>query len=235
MAVVLAAGSGTRMGADRNKAYLPLAGRHMVSWSLQTLADVSEVARIVLVIRTDDRPSALEALARDLPGLRVEIIDGGASRHDSEYRALTYLAPDIASGAIDVVLLHDAARPLAGAAMMRSAVDVARRFGGAIPGIETYDLATVDTGGNLEQLGSDHRFVRVQTPQAFRARTLLDAYAAAAAEGFEGTDTSSSVERFADPAAVEVHVFPGDPRNMKVTFARDRHLAERLLADVGRA
>lgn len=222
------------MGADRNKAYLPLAGRHMLSWSLQTMADVGEIARIVLVIRADDRPSAVEALARDLPGLPVEIIDGGASRHDSEYRALTYLASDIASGAIDVVVLHDAARPLAGAAMMRSAVKVARRFGGAIPGIEVHDLASVDAEGGLTRLRPTHRFVKVQTPQAFRALPLLAAYTAAASEGFEGTDTSSSVERFADPEAVEVHVFQGDPRNLKVTFARDRYLAERLLADVVR-
>lgn len=227
VAVVLAAGSGTRMGADRNKAYLPLAGRRMMSWSLGSIAEVPELVRTVLVIRSDDRDRATRTLDRELPDLPVEIIDGGASRHQSEYRALQYLAADIESGAVDIVLIHDAARPLAGPGMMRSAITVARQFGGAVPGVEVRDLVTVDASGNLGELPPEGRFIRVQTPQAFQAVPLLQSYRAAAAEEFEGTDTSSSVEKFSD---IEVRSFQGDPRNMKVTFSQDLFLAERLLA-----
>jgi 2-C-methyl-D-erythritol 4-phosphate cytidylyltransferase len=225
---VLAAGSGSRMGADRNKAYLPLAGRRMLSWSLGSIAEVSELVRTVLVIRPDDRPRAIKTLDREVPDLNVEIIDGGDSRHQSEYNALKYLSPDIESGAVDIVLVHDAARPLAGPGMMRSAITVARQFGGAVPGVEAHDLVTFDSEGNLSELRPKGRYIRVQTPQAFQALPLLHAYRQAAAEHFEGTDTSSSVEKFSD---IEVRCFQGDSRNLKVTFSQDLFLAERLLAD----
>jgi 2-C-methyl-D-erythritol 4-phosphate cytidylyltransferase len=228
VAVVLAAGSGSRMGADRNKAYLPLAGRRMLSWSLGAIEEVSEVVRTVLVIRSDDRARAIKTLDRELPDLEVEIIDGGNSRHQSEHKALEYLAPDIESGAVDIVLIHDAARPLAGPGLMRAAISVARSFGGAVPGVEAHDLVSMDADGNIGELAPAGRYIRVQTPQAFLAAPLLRAYRDADAEQFEGTDTSSSVERFAD---IEVRSFQGDPRNLKVTFSQDLFLAERLLAD----
>ena len=227
-AVVLAAGSGSRMGADRNKAYLPLAGRRMLSWSLGSIIEVPELVRTVLVIRPDDRARAMKTLDREMPDLSVEIIDGGASRHQSEHHAMEYLAPDIDSGAIDIVLIHDAARPLAGPGMMRAAISVARQFGGAVPGIEAHDLVTMDSDGSLGEMKPEGRYIRVQTPQAFRAAPLLHAYRQAAAVNFEGTDTSSSVERFSD---IEVRSFQGDSRNLKVTFSQDLFLAERLLAD----
>jgi 2-C-methyl-D-erythritol 4-phosphate cytidylyltransferase len=228
VAVVLAAGSGTRMGADHNKAYLPLGGRRMLSWSLASIGEVPELVRTILVIRPDDRLRAIKTLDREVPNLAVEIIDGGDSRHQSEYNALNYLAPDIESGAIDIVLIHDAARPLAGPGMMRSAIRVARQFGGAVPGVEAHDLVTVDSDGKLSESKLQARYVRVQTPQAFQAVPLLHAYREAAAEHFEGTDTSSSVEKFSD---IEVRSFQGDPQNMKVTFSQDLFLAERLLAN----
>ena len=228
VAVVLAAGSGTRMGADRNKAYLPLAGRRMLSWSLGSILEVPELVRTILVIRSDDRARAVKTLDREVPDLAVEIIDGGGSRHQSEHCAMEYLAPDIESGEVDIVLIHDAARPLAGPGMMRAAISVARQFGGAVPGVEAHDLVTMDSEGNLGELKPEGRYIRVQTPQAFRAAPLLHAYREAAAADFEGTDTSSSVERFSD---IEVRSFQGDARNLKVTFSQDLFLAERLLAD----
>jgi 2-C-methyl-D-erythritol 4-phosphate cytidylyltransferase len=222
---VLAAGQGTRMGGDGNKAYLPLAGRRMVSWSLEALAHVPELVRTVLVIRPDDRAHAEWTMDREAPDLNVEIVDGGSSRHQSEYNALQYLAPDIESGRIDIVLVHDAARPLAGPGMMRAAVSVAREFGGAVPALDAGDIVEVDDFGNIRPVAAE-RCIRVQTPQAFRAKPLLRAYRDAKGEQFEGTDTSSSVERYTD---LEVRAFQGDQRNLKVTFARDLFLAERLL------
>jgi 2-C-methyl-D-erythritol 4-phosphate cytidylyltransferase len=112
--VVLAAGMGTRVGADGNKAYLQVAGRSMVTWSLDTVARCPDVSRVVLVFRRGERQLAEETVARELPGVPVEYVAGGDSRHGSEHRMLTYLAPDIDSGAVDVVAIHDAARPVAG-------------------------------------------------------------------------------------------------------------------------
>jgi 2-C-methyl-D-erythritol 4-phosphate cytidylyltransferase len=220
--VVLAAGVGTRVGADGNKAYLQLAGRSMVSWSVDAVARTPGIDRTVLVFRRGERELVTRTIAAELPSAAVEFVEGGGSRHGSEWNVLQYLAADVDSGAIDVVLIHDAARPLAGPDLMSVALSVARECGGAIPVVPAHDMVRATPDG----ISSAGRMVRVQTPQAFRARALLDAYRQAAAEAFEGTDTSSCVERFTD---VDVRVFAGTATNLKVTYARDVLVAAALL------
>nr|WP_269747863.1 IspD/TarI family cytidylyltransferase [Hoyosella altamirensis] len=224
-AVVLAAGSGTRMGSEGNKVFLPLAGRSLLSWTLDAVSQTPEFVRTILVIRPEDRALVESILKRDTADNSVEVIEGGASRHESEYNALKYLASDIEAERIDVVVVHDAARPLAGVAMMRAAVAVAHEFGGAVPALPAAELVHVTSEGEICTVPERH-LVRVQTPQAFRAQPLLTAFEAAVAAGFEGTDTAASIENFAD---LTVRTFPGSERNLKVTFAHDLSLAERLL------
>lgn len=224
--VVLAAGMGTRVGADGNKAYLPLAGRSMVSWSVAAVARALSVTRTVLVFRRGERDLAARTLATELPGVTVELVEGGDTRHGSEENVLDYLAPDIESGIVDAVLIHDAARPLASPAMMDTALSTARAHGGAIPVLAATHVVRADAAGRLSP--ADGTLVRVQTPQAFRARPLLAAYRAAAGTDFEGTDTAACVQSHTD---VDVRVFPGASTNLKVTFAHDVLLAERLLQD----
>lgn len=226
MAVVLAAGMGTRVGADGNKAYLRVAGRSMVAWSIDTLTKVPEIARTVLVFRRGERELAQDTIRRELPSATVEFVEGGDSRHASEFNVLRHLATDIEAGAVDVVIIHDAARPVVGPDMFVTALSVAREFGGAIPAIPVTDVVRARGDEDLESLTGPGGLVRVQTPQAFRAPALLEAYRAAARDGFQGTDTSSCIEAYAD---VEVCTFRGEQRNLKVTYARDIAVAERLL------
>lgn len=222
--VVLAAGMGTRVGADGNKAYRSLAGRSMMSWSVEAVTRTTGIARIVVVYRRGERDVAARTLAGELPTATVELVEGGDTRHESEHNALRHLRADIESGTIDVVLIHDAARPLAEPELMDAALATARRFGGAIPVLPAVDVVKVAAGSSISEV--DGTLVRVQTPQAFRARPLLTAYAMAADTDFEGTDTSSCVQRFTD---VDVRVLPGASTNLKVTFAPDVQIAERLL------
>ena len=224
--VVLAAGMGTRVGADGNKAYLQLAGRSMVSWSVDAVSHTRGIGRTVLVFRRGERELVSSTIAAELPSAPVELVEGGDTRHGSEWNVLRYLTADIESGAIDVVLIHDAARPLAGRAMMSSALSTAREFGGALPAIPAHDVVRAPTDGKTDGISAAGPLVRVQTPQAFRAAPLLEAYRRAEADGFEGTDTSSCVERFTD---VDVHVFDGAATNLKVTYPRDVLVAARLL------
>ena len=224
--IVLAAGLGTRVGADGNKAYLPLAGRSMMAWSLHTLTQSPDIARAVLVYRRGELDLARETVTAELPDVTVELVEGGDSRHASEFNVLRSLADEIDSGAVDVVLIHDAARPLARRDMFITALETAREFGGAIPALTISEVVRQGARG-LEPTGGSGGLVRVQTPQAFRARPLLQAYLAAAADGFEGTDTSSCVEKYTD---IEVRTFAGDEANMKVTYAHDVAVAERLLS-----
>jgi 2-C-methyl-D-erythritol 4-phosphate cytidylyltransferase len=224
--VVLAAGLGTRVGADGNKAYLRLAGRSMVAWSLSAITQVPQFARSVLVYRRGERDLAYDTVTAELPAATVELVEGGDSRHASEFNVLRYLADDIESGSVDVVLIHDAARPLAGSDMFVTALSIAREFGGAIPALTIPDVVQQGPEGVGSTSGMG-RLVRVQTPQAFRAGPLLRAYIAAAADGFEGTDTSSCIEEYTD---LEVRTFPGDEGNLKVTYAHDVAVAGRLLS-----
>jgi 2-C-methyl-D-erythritol 4-phosphate cytidylyltransferase len=222
--VVLAAGLGTRVGSDGNKAYLPLAGRSMVAWSLDAVTQVQQIARTVLVYRRGEGDLAHDTVTTELAAATVELVEGGDSRHASEFNVLRYLADDIESGAVDVVLIHDAARPLVGRDMFVAALSVAREFGGAIPALTIPDVVKRAAGGVESTSG---RLVRVQTPQAFRARPLLRAYRAAAEHGFEGTDTSSCIEKYTDE---QVRTFPGDEANLKVTYPHDVAVAGHLLS-----
>ncbi|HEV8652316.1 MAG TPA: IspD/TarI family cytidylyltransferase [Actinomycetes bacterium] len=224
--VVLAAGTGTRVGNSRNKAYLPLAGRRIVVWSLELLQRVSGIGRLVLVVRADDVELAAEVLDREYAGMPVDVVLGGATRHDSEFRALLHLADTIRRGEVDIVLIHDAARPLTPLRMAQDVLAAALRTGAAVPGLPVEGVLDVDAAGLLSGPPYDD-LVSMQTPQAFRGAPLLAAHEAAARDGFVGTDTAACVERYSDLA---VSVVPGHPRNLKVTYAHDLFVAERLLA-----
>ncbi|HEX5496986.1 MAG TPA: IspD/TarI family cytidylyltransferase [Mycobacteriales bacterium] len=229
--VVLAGGSGSRLGAVGNKVYLPLAGRPVLTWSLRAFV-AAGVDRLVLVVRPQDAALA-EPLVEDLPA-RVDLVPGGPNRHASEHNALTRLEPDIVAGAVGVVAIHDGARPFVRPELIRAGLEAARRYGAAVPGVPLDGAVAVpdpDIGGSTA-VERPHPvpagtgpLVRVQTPQVFRAGPLLRAYERAAADGFSGTDTASCVERY---AGLRVHCFPGDTRNLKVTFRSDLTVAEAL-------
>lgn len=223
--VVLAAGSGTRVGHSGSKAYLPLCGTTMLVWGLRTLARTRGVERLVLAARPRDLALAGEVLQRELPGVAVELVAGGATRHESEHRVLTHLAAEIRSGSISALLLHDAARPLASVELAERVLAAALERGAAVPGVPVEHVLGVGDDGRLLPPGAE-RLVSIQTPQAFLAAPLLDAYQAAARDGFGGTDTAASIERYTD---LEVAVVPGEPDNLKITFADDLLIAERLL------
>ena len=227
-AVVLAGGSGSRVGAAGNKVYLPVAGRPLLSWALAAFAAAPSVRRLVLVARSADLDLARDAAGRT--GADVEIVPGGVTRHGSEWAALCHLAPAIRAGELAVVAIHDGARPLASCRLIEDTVEAARVHRAAVPGVPLPDAAVLAPSPGLRTVSTvpaGRRLVRVQTPQAFQADLLLDAYERAERDGFTGTDTAACVERY---TGLRVHCLPGDPRNVKVTYRADLVLAERLLA-----
>ncbi|KAA9154418.1 2-C-methyl-D-erythritol 4-phosphate cytidylyltransferase [Amycolatopsis acidicola] len=214
--VVLASGAGTRVGANLNKVYLPLSGRRVVSWSLEAFDSAPDVGVVLLVTRPQDA-ELVESVR--IPGL--EVVHGGATRQESELRALRHLAGRIESGEIDSVLLHDGARPLVSTKLIEAVLRTAREYGGAMPGLAADDIVAADGSRVAGKL------VRAQTPQGFRAAPLLAAYEQAAREGFDGTDTASVMERY---SSLPVHWVPGEEQNFKVTYAHDLAVAEQMLA-----
>jgi 2-C-methyl-D-erythritol 4-phosphate cytidylyltransferase len=219
--VLLAAGSGTRVGAERNKVLLPLDGLPVLAHSVRTALEVDGVRRVVVVVRPGDRDDVTAALAPLLGSHEVWLVDGGAERHDSEFAALRALQADIESGEVDVVAIHDSARPLASSGLFREVIDVAARHGGAVPAVAVTDLSFVDGSR------ADDDLVAVQTPQGFAGRDLLAAYLAADRDGFVGTDTAACLERY---TTTGIRIVPGERHNLKITFPEDLRLAEELLA-----
>ncbi len=223
---MLAAGDGRRLGHDTNKVLLPLAGRRVFTWAIRWATRLPLVSHVVLVIREQDRESVLATLDREVEDPRVVVVTGGDSRHGSEWAALRALRPAIMGGEVDVVVIHDAARPLASTALFRRVIEAAAVHGGAIPAVPQGSLVSLSDG----EPSPDSAVVSVQTPQAFLAAPLYGAYAGAAADGFVGTDTASCMERYTE---LEVRCVAGDARNIKITFPEDLFLAERLLAKAG--
>jgi 2-C-methyl-D-erythritol 4-phosphate cytidylyltransferase len=217
--VVLAAGSGTRFGHSMNKVWLQLNGKHIISRSLENSRKDFVNVRSILVINPDDEDFAREALIKDGALTGTEIVHGGASRHESEYNALQYLKGDITAGKIDLVLIHDGARPLATPQIFAAIAEGAHKHGGAIPTI-ALDPHEMDTA-------RDETVARVQTPQGFRAAQLLEAYEKAAVQGFIGTDTAACMEKFfPDVRTVAV---AGEVFNIKITYPQDLAIAELLV------
>lgn len=219
--VILAAGSGTRVGAEVNKVLLPLADAPVLAWSVRDALALDDVRRVVVVVRDGEQSAVGAALTPYLGDHEVHLVTGGDTRHASEWAALRVLASEIGRGDVDVVAIHDGARPLAGQALLAATIAAAREHGGAIPVVPAAGLLTTGLDPVPGPLGT------VQTPQAFRAGPLLAAYDQAARDGFEGTDTAACFVRYAggDVAAV-----PSTPLNLKITFPEDVALAGRLLA-----
>lgn len=232
--VVLAAGSGSRVGAvvdgtPVNKVLLPLAGVPVLAHSVLVALSVPDVVRVVVVARPGEEELVGDAIAPHLGDREVLLVTGGATRHASEHAALRALGPAVAAGEVEVVAIHDGARPLVDGPLVERLLAAAEEHGGAVPIVPgppmlRPDGAVASHGGG--ELGT------VQTPQAFRARALVAAYAAAERDGFEGTDTASCLERYAggpDADAVRIAAVASTARNLKVTFPEDVTLAEALL------
>jgi 2-C-methyl-D-erythritol 4-phosphate cytidylyltransferase len=199
--IVVAAGSGRRFGGA--KQYEPLAGRRVLDWSLDAARTVAD--GVVLVV-TEDHAGDAEPAA--------DAVVAGAATRSGSVRAGLAAVPASA----DVVVVHDAARPLADADLFAAVVGAVRSGAdAAVPGAPVNDTLRADDGIPVDRDG----LVAVQTPQAFGAAALRAAHRA----GAEATDDASLVE--ADGG--KVVVVPGSPDNLKITRPTDLVVAEALL------
>ena len=228
IAAVLAGGVGTRMGADTPKQFLPLAGRtileHTVS-AFERCPDVDEV----IVLMVDEYVARAQKLLADAGFTKVtRVLPGGATRTDTSVAALAAL-----SGADDdLVLLHDAARPLVSPATISACVTALARanaVGVAVPSSDTVVRVVTGPGGEaIAEVPPRSSLRRMQTPQGFRLGTVRRAYALATADpDLTATDDCGVVLRYLPEE--EVRTVPGEEANIKVTNPGDVEVAEALL------
>jgi len=220
--VIVAAGSGTRIGGETPKQFLEIAGVPMLLRSIRPFARHPSVAHVVVVLRASDA-AAPPAWLLPHAGQMLSLVAGGAERSDSVAAGVAALP-----AACEFVLVHDAARPFIDAELIDRVINAARAGHAVVPA-----LAVTDTIKEMDA-ADPSRIVRtvpreqlrsVQTPQGFPRGVLEEAHAHARREGRKGTDDAALVEQ----AGGMVRVVNGDPRNMKVTTPEDLELAEYLM------
>jgi len=213
VALLVAAGRGERLGVERAKAFVMLAGRPMLEWSVEALRRVPAVSEIVVAL-----PPGEEAVS----GTRG--VPGGAVRSASVRAALA------AAGPGDHVVVHDAARPLAAPALFERTLEEVEEEGidGAIAAVPVTDtIKEVDDAVRVTRTLERARLWAVQTPQAFRRSTLERALEVPDDVLAAASDDAWLVER----AGGRVHVVPGAEENLKITTAADLRAAELALAE----
>jgi 2-C-methyl-D-erythritol 4-phosphate cytidylyltransferase/2-C-methyl-D-erythritol 2,4-cyclodiphosphate synthase len=219
-AVIVAAGSGTRMG--RPKQFLPLAGRPVCEWALKAFLDCPEVAKVALVMSAENVAEHGPRLASE----RVVVVEGGATRMGSVHNGFKALPSDVA-----VVAVHDGARPLVTPAVIRATVEEALRSGAAVAAVPAKDtLKRAGPGGVVAETPDRSAFWQAQTPQTYRRAVLEEALRLFAHEA-DATDESQLVER----AGHKVTLVAASYENIKITTPEDLVTAHALLAARGAA
>ena len=210
------------MAASQPKQFLELNGLPILIHSLRAFAAVPRVTAIYVAVRHNELERVQAQVAEHGFAGKVQVVEGGDSRQQSVANALKV----IPCGEDDVVLVHDAVRPLIDAATIERTIDAVAETGAAIvgmPAIDTVKQVERTAHGALITATIPREFVVLaQTPQGFRCGLLQKAFAEAEADGFVGTDEASVVER----AGYPVEVVPGSAVNLKITQPGDLALAE---------
>jgi 2-C-methyl-D-erythritol 4-phosphate cytidylyltransferase len=233
--ILPAAGLGTRMaplGAPGKKAapskqFTELAGTPILIHTLRKFAAVAEVTEIWVALRQTEIAgfrARLEQEARDVLRKKIEFVEGGEQRQQSVANALHAISAAAAED--DLVLVHDAVRPLVTLEIIDEVLRAAEKHGAAIAGLPAVDtvkqVERKPEGAVIHTTIPRASVVLAQTPQGFRYSLLKKAFDDATLDGFLGTDEASLLER----AGIPVAVVMGSPRNLKITAPADMELAE---------
>jgi 2-C-methyl-D-erythritol 4-phosphate cytidylyltransferase/2-C-methyl-D-erythritol 2,4-cyclodiphosphate synthase len=221
-AVVVAAGRSERM-AGVEKMLAPLAGEPLLLRAVRPFERCDSVQEIVVVTREDLEGPVRRLLDRAQVAKLRSVVRGGETRTESARNGLAALSADL-----DLVLVHDGARPLVSTALIERVARAAEAEGAAVPGVVPVSTIKREQGGRSAGTLDRDTLREAQTPQGFRREVLARAFADALRDGFHGTDEAACVER----SGVPVMLVPGERTNLKVTVPEDLLLAEALLGGV---
>ena len=224
-AVFPAAGQGKRMRAGMNKVFLELAGLPILVHTLRRFSQSTKIDYLVVVVAAEE-VEEIQSLLRRIPHLKpFQVVAGSTERQYSIANGLAVLPEEA-----EIVLVHDAARPLVTVQTIDGVVKAAQETGGAVAAVpEKNTVKIISPDGIVVKTPPRETLWEVQTPQGFRRDLLLKAYQKAKEENFLGTDDSSLVERLQVP----IKVVESDYRNIKVTTPEDLIIAEALIRAQG--
>ncbi|WP_159603020.1 2-C-methyl-D-erythritol 4-phosphate cytidylyltransferase [Agromyces humi] len=221
--IVVAAGSGTRLGHSEPKAFVPLGGDTMLGVALDAVLGMRETPHVVIVAPADRVAETRERFAEAAAAASapLDVVAGGATRQASVAAGLA-LVPHV----VDTVLVHDAARPLTPSIVFDEVVAAVRARGhGVVPGLDVVDtIKRVGPHGRVVETVDRSELAAVQTPQGFPRSALQAAYAGATEEYTDDAALAAS-------AGIAVDVVPGDARSFKVTLPADLRRAESIVAE----
>lgn len=221
-AIVVAAGSGSRMNACINKQYLLLSGKPILAHTLEVFEGSFFVSEIIVVINREEHEQFEDCILKPYKFAKIKaVVDGGATRQESVFNGLAKV-----SDGIEIVAVHDGARPFVTLDIIKDSIDIAAISGAACVGVPAKDtIKQVNQSGIVEKTLERATLWSIQTPQVFSKIILKKAHRKAIADGFIGTDDCSLVERLGQP----VQMVMGSYSNIKITTPEDLAFAEILV------
>ena len=226
-AIVLSAGSGKRMGANRPKQYLDLAGHPVIYYSLKAFEE-SPVDRVILVTGKEDVAYCKEEIVKRYGFTKVScIVPGGAERYDSVYQGLLAMGEP---GGEEYVLIHDGARPMLSQTVIASLLDAVQKEGACVAAVPVKDTIKIaDGAGFAKETPNRNTLWTIQTPQVFSYSIIKKAYDCIYTKDTTGlsiTDDAMVVETFTNQ---KVKLVMSEYTNLKVTTPEDLVFAEALI------
>ena len=221
-AIVLAAGTGSRMHADEPKQFMKLGGKRILDYSLEQFERFEPVSRVIIVTSAPYVQRVRQAAEEAGFDKVTDVICGGANRYDSVYEGL------LAAEGCDYVMIHDAARPFIDAALLQRNLDLAKECGASVCGMPCKDTIKIcDPNGVILRTPERSGLYIVQTPQSFAYSLIREAHETVRAQGMDGiTDDAMVVER---ASGCRVRISEGSYANIKITTPEDLACAQMLL------
>lgn len=219
-AIIVAAGTGSRMDLGYNKQYLKLLGKEILAYTLETFQSISEIDNIVLVSSSSEIGFCRENIVKKYSISKVQdIVKGSTTRQGSVYSGLKACKDS------DIVIVHDGARPFIKQSIIRESIRVAKEKGASAAGVKIKD--TIKKGREDEYTDTLNReeLYSVQTPQTFKYDLILKAHSVAIENNYFGTDDTSLVEYIGE----KVYIVNGDYFNIKITTKEDIYIGEGIL------
>lgn len=216
IALIVAAGSGSRMQQDIPKQYLPLKGQPVLYYTLRAFLNFHPEMKIMLVAQPDHE-TYLKPILSMFPGRSIQVTPGGETRFHSVQNGLNLIEEN------EVVFIHDAARPFISEALLERCYQETLLHGHAIPAISVKDSFRIQNDRGYQQINRD-LLKAIQTPQTFQASLIKKAYQLALGGSF--TDDASVLELL-QPS---IHLVEGDEQNLKLTTPMDWHWAECIMS-----
>ncbi|MCB9775203.1 MAG: 2-C-methyl-D-erythritol 4-phosphate cytidylyltransferase [Nitrospiraceae bacterium] len=226
VAVVPAAGLGTRMGGNTPKQYLTIGNLPLLVYSLQIFQELEEIGEVILSVPAADREYCWRKIVQPFGLEKVtKVVAGGARRQDSVRNGLAAI-----SDRPDGVLVHDGVRPFIDQVMVRKVIDCAGKTGAAVVAMPIHDtVKRVDPSGIIQETLKREELWQIQTPQVFRYDWLVEAHQQAQDHQWDVTDDAALIERMGYP----VSVVEGSCFNIKVTKPDDLVFGKAILETIG--